>query len=195
MNTCLQSSRTLKIVSTRNGIEEKKMDFVTLVEKYYASLYRFALSLSKNEADALDLTQQTFHHWAKKGYQFRDFSKIKSCLFTTLHRVFLSSRRHEICFPHYGIENVDTELPNITSDIVSQMDKGTIARALMEVEEHYRVPLVLYFENHSYQEIADFLNTPIRNVGARLFRGKRQLRQILSAANRRFENNVALLER
>ncbi|MBA2433689.1 MAG: RNA polymerase sigma factor, partial [Chthoniobacterales bacterium] len=35
------------------------LDFEKLVEDFYMPLYRFALSLSRQESDAADLTQQT----------------------------------------------------------------------------------------------------------------------------------------
>jgi RNA polymerase sigma-70 factor (ECF subfamily) len=56
-------------------------------------LYRFAISLTRSEADVCDLAQQTFYKWATKGHQLRDPTKVKSWLFTTLHRGFLESRR------------------------------------------------------------------------------------------------------
>ncbi len=40
------------------------VDFEGLVQRYYTGLYQFALSLSHSEADACDLTQQTFYVWA-----------------------------------------------------------------------------------------------------------------------------------
>ena len=61
-----------------------QVDFEQLVDQQYAPLYRFALSLAKSEADAADLTQQTFFLWASKGDQLRDSSKAKAWLFTTL---------------------------------------------------------------------------------------------------------------
>ena len=54
-------------------------------------LYRFALSLSRQESDAADLTQQTFFLWASKGHQLRDQSKVKTWLFTSLYREFLGT--------------------------------------------------------------------------------------------------------
>ena len=36
-------------------------DFEQIVSQYYEPLYRFAFSLTRTEADACDLTQQTFY--------------------------------------------------------------------------------------------------------------------------------------
>ena len=41
--------------------------FTQLVDAHYTALYRFALSLARNGADAGDLVQQTFFIWATKG--------------------------------------------------------------------------------------------------------------------------------
>ena len=68
---------------------DESLDFENLVAKYYEPLYRFAFSLARDEADACDLVQQTFYIWAAKGHQLRDASKVKTWLFTTLHRGFL----------------------------------------------------------------------------------------------------------
>ena len=60
--------------------------FRQLVDQYYAPLFRFALSLARSEADACDLTQQTFYLWARHGHALRDLAKAKTWLFTTLYR-------------------------------------------------------------------------------------------------------------
>ena len=65
------------------------VNFEDLVACHYGPLYQFAFSLTRDEADACDLTQQTFCIWAAKGHQLRDVSKVKTWLFTTLHREFL----------------------------------------------------------------------------------------------------------
>ena len=71
------------------------LDFEKLVEEFYMPLYRFALSLSRKESDAADLTQQTFFLWASKGHQLRDTSKVKTWLFTSLYREFLGRKRQQ----------------------------------------------------------------------------------------------------
>src|SRR6266849_2440794 len=103
-------------------------DFQQLVDRQYAALYRFALSLSRSEADAADLTQQTFFLWASKGDQLRDRSKAKSWLFTTLYREFLGRRRHEIRFPKVELDDVREEEMSISTN-VNALDSATVLQA------------------------------------------------------------------
>src|SRR5580693_7201119 len=114
------------------------LDFETLVASYYRSLYKFAYSLTQAEAEACDLTQQTFYVWATKGHQLKDASKVKSWLFTTLHREFLESRRHRTRFPHYELSQVDAELPVISPARVNQLDSAQVLQALKQVDEVYQ---------------------------------------------------------
>src|SRR5438309_1166609 len=88
-------------------------DFESLVANYYRPLYQFAYSLTQSEADSCDLTQQTFYIWAAKGHQLRDASKVKTWLFTTLHREFLETRRRATRFPHFQLDQMSAELPAI----------------------------------------------------------------------------------
>src|SRR5437660_1234023 len=140
----------------------KRPDFEGLVEQYYRPLYKFALSLAQSESDACDLTQQTFYIWATKGHQLRDASKVKSWLFTTLHREFLESRRRQTRFPHYELTQVAGELPTVSPARVNQLDSGLVLQALSRVDEVYRAPVALfYLEDCSYKEIAEILAVPL----------------------------------
>src|SRR6266851_7965158 len=84
-------------------------EFGELVAQHYAPLYKFAFSLTRADADAGDLTQQTFYLWATKGHQLRERSKVKAWLFTTLHRIFLETRRRQTRFPHHTSEKIAPE--------------------------------------------------------------------------------------
>jgi RNA polymerase sigma-70 factor (ECF subfamily) len=154
-------------------------DFQQLVDRQYAPLFRFAVSLAKSEAEAADLTQQTFFLWAAKGHQLRDDSKVKSWLFTTLYHEYLNRRRHEVRFAKVEMEQLREDevstLPNMNA-----LDGAIVLQALQEIEEPFRSVLTLfYLEQFSYKEIADVLEVPIGTVMSRLSRGKAQLRQRL----------------
>jgi RNA polymerase sigma-70 factor (ECF subfamily) len=156
--------------------------FPQLIDAYYPALYRFALSLARNPADASDLTQQTFFLWATKGHTLRDFTKVKTWLFTTLHREFLGMRRREWRqTPLEELPQADKDPPAIESDSINRMDAPRILAAVQELEPIYRSPLMLfYLRELSYQEIAEVLDVPIGTVMSRISRAKVQLRSVLA---------------
>ena len=144
-------------------------------------LYRFALSLSRNESDAADLTQQTFFLWATKGHQLRDPSKVKTWLFTSLYREFLGRKREQDRFVESENDAEAIAAQSIPATVVKQLDGDIVHRALLSLEEIYRAPLALfYLQQHSYKEIAETLALPIGTVMSRISRGKAQLRKILA---------------
>ncbi|HWZ94270.1 MAG TPA: RNA polymerase sigma factor [Opitutaceae bacterium] len=156
--------------------------FTQLVDAHYAPLYRFALSLAKNQADAGDLVQQTFFIWATKGHSLREADKAKSWLFTTLYREFLRGRRRDARIT--SVEDLppgQADLPAEETDHVRRMDGALVLEALQEVDEVFRAPLTLfYLEDLSYVEIAESLDVPVGTVMSRLSRGKAQLRAVLA---------------
>jgi RNA polymerase sigma-70 factor (ECF subfamily) len=152
--------------------------FPELVEAHYASLYRFALSLTRRASDAGDLTQQTFYIWATKGDGLRDAAKAKSWLFTTLYREFLRLRRRDARVSALDdLPEPAQESAEPAPDVLDRMDAQVVLQALEEVEPAFREPLTLfYLREFSYQEIADVLGVPIGTVMSRLSRGKARLR-------------------
>jgi RNA polymerase sigma factor (sigma-70 family) len=156
-------------------------DFENLVADYYEPLYRFAFSLTRDEADACDLVQQTFCIWAAKGHQLRDASKVKTWLFTTLHREFLGARRKQSRFPHFELEHAAAELPVTPPATVNQLDTAHVLAALSQLDEIYQVPVVLfYLQDFSYNEISAALDLPLGTVKSRLTRGLGRLHQLLT---------------
>jgi len=156
-------------------------DFELLVSRYYSTLYQFAFSLTRNEDDAGDLTQQTFYTWARKGHQLRDASKVKTWLFTTLYHEFLEKRRRQVRFPHHELSEVNQDLPNIASASVNELDSTTVLHALARLDETFKAPVALfYLEEHSYREIASILGIPLGTVKSRISRGIVQLQQMLT---------------
>jgi RNA polymerase sigma-70 factor (ECF subfamily) len=162
-----------------------ELDFEALVALYYASLYRFALSLTRKESDACDLTQQTFYVWATKGHQLNDRSKVKSWLFTTLHREFLETQRRQTRFPHLELDEVGHELPNVVPELANRLDSSTVLSLLAKVDSVFQAPVALfYLEDYAYKEIAEILEVPIGTVKSRIARGLGQLQVLVAKTTR-----------
>jgi RNA polymerase sigma-70 factor (ECF subfamily) len=154
--------------------------FESIVNEHYEGLYRFAMSLTRSESDARDLTQHTFYVWATKGHQLRDLSKTKTWLFTTLHRAFLNTRRREAIHPRQDLDEVINELTAVSPELSDRLDSMQVLPALAKVDAGFQAAVALfYIEDYAYRDIAQILGVPIGTVKSRIARGIAQLREIL----------------
>jgi RNA polymerase sigma-70 factor, ECF subfamily len=159
----------------------QETDFEKLVDLYYPSLYRFAFSLTRQESEACDLTQETFLIWAKKGHSVRDETKVKSWLFTTLHREYLQKHRRRVRFPQVELEEAETELPEVAPVTMGNIDRNNVLNALSQLDQNFQAAIALfYLEDHTYPEIAEILQIPLGTVKSRISRGIGQLHALLS---------------
>ena len=159
-----------------------ELDFEKLVELHYKSLYRFAFSLTRNESEASDLTQQSFYIFAKSGGQIRDKTKVKSWLFTTLHREYLARRRRIVRFPETNFADAEPELPTVETNF-APADAPAVLGALAKVDPTFQAAVALfYLEDYSYPQIAEILDVPLGTVKSRIARGIEQLKRLLLEA-------------
>src|SRR5262245_5129930 len=120
-------------------------EFEQAVSDHYTHVFHFALSLTKDQAEACDLTQETYRRLASKGRHVQEASRLKSWLMTTCYREFLRHHRRRLRFPHVEISLVEHALPVVTPDQVNHMDAATLMKALREIDELYRVPVMLFY--------------------------------------------------
>lgn len=161
-------------------------EFEKLVDLYYRDLYRFAFSLTRNEADAADLTQQTFYIWALKGHQLRVLANAKGWLFTTLHREFLQTRRRQERISDQPLtEEIVNEIAVVSVDTINKIDSHTMLELFEKIDKSYQAALLLYYmEDLSYKEIAEVLEIPLGTVQSRIARGKMRLHELLTGESR-----------
>ena len=177
-------------------VNESNLNLENIVSEFYAPLYRFALSLARNEPEAADLTQQTFFILAHRSHQIRDISKIKCWLFTTLRREFLRNARHQSSHPEVEFLPDHHDSPIVDAAALRMADVGIVLDALKKVDETYRTALELfYLAELSYREIADILEIPIGTVMSRLSRGKDQLKALLTTAIAQSQSKIIQLPR
>jgi RNA polymerase sigma-70 factor (ECF subfamily) len=144
-------------------------------------VYRYAFRLTGSQADAEDLTQQTFLVAQQKLAQLRQPERAAGWLFAICRTCFLKARAKRR--PQDGQVDV-TELPAPAPEI-GPVDSEQLQAALDELPDETRLILLLfYFEELSYREIARELDIPIGTVMSRLSRGKQRLRQRLAGEER-----------
>lgn len=149
-----------------------------LVHDHYQIVYRFALRLSGSAVDAEDLTQQTFLTACRKIDQLREADRARSWLFTIVRNCFLKSRRNpEAELPDEGRQITAPDLHRLPDEF----DEERLQQALNELPESHRTAVLLfYFEELSYKQIAEVLDSPVGTVMSRLSRAKQHLRARLT---------------
>lgn len=157
------------------------VDFEGLVRDHHAALYRFALSMTRSDADAGDLVQETFLRWAQRGHQLENPAKAKTWLFTTLYREAGARRRRLARFPHQEIADAEPDLPAVPPKAANAADGSLVLDALGRIDDAFRGAVALfYLEDYTYPEIAGILGVPVGTVKSRVARGIAQLQRLLS---------------
>ena len=110
----------------------------------------------------------------------QDRTRARSWLFTTLHRLFLESRRRQTRFPILELDEAVHEIPSVTPQVVNRLDATSMLELLAQVDAQFQSPVALfYLEDSSYREIAEILEIPLGTVKSRIARGLGQLKRLL----------------
>ena len=156
------------------------------------ALYGFAISLTRNSADAQDLVQETCLR-AIKGIAHNGIkSDPKVWLFTILRNVWINEWRRRSNGPEFVLLGrtrgdgapLQDWLPDERERPEDQFDRnvacGKIRVAISALPEAFREVVVLrYFEGFSYRQIASILDCPTGTVMSRLNRARAELRAAL----------------
>jgi len=142
-------------------------------------LYRFALRLSRNTADAQDLLQET----AARAWERRntDVQNWRAWLFQTLYHAFISSRRHRQRWREAEVDAWDHEV-DADDPLPAAIATEDVRRAIEALPTELGAVVWLSdAEELHLREIAQILGWPIGTVASRLWRARAELRKLLSA--------------
>ena len=173
------------------GGRDRDAEFEREALPWLDDVYRFALSLTRNEADAEDVVQDTFLRAYKSWHTFQLGSDCRRWLFTICRNVFLRLRerdRHQLPVEDGDVETLAAvRLPTAAvrdgvEGALASVDLGpAIDRALDQLAEPFRSAVILVdVEDASYEAAAEVLGVPIGTVRSRLFRGRRLLQELLA---------------
>lgn len=162
-----------------DGRSEKSVSIHQLISEHSKPLFGYGYRLTGSVADAEDLTQQTFMIAHQKIEHLRCSKSAKSWLFAILRSCWLRSIRRKKPTPASHFEIDLDEMLEQEPD-VSSVDEILIQKAMSELPDDYRLVLLMfYFEELSYQQIAEKLDVKIGTVMSRLSRAKDRVKRRL----------------
>lgn len=143
-------------------------------EKYADRVFGAAFSVCRNQADADDVTQDTFIRYYSRSQDYEDESHIRAWLLrVAINRAkdITSSfwRKNKVTWEEYMDELVFPE-----------PEDNRLFEAVMQLPEKYRIVIHLfYYEEYSISEIAKLLRSREGTVKSQLSRGRKLLKNML----------------
>lgn len=157
--------------------------FGILVDRYESKITRYANKFLYNYADRQDAVQDVFLKAYQNIQSFRTTQRFSPWIYRIAHNTFInrirSQKREKISFldiaEFFGLAHEDTDAKE---HFIQKLDSDTVHTLLATLSVPYREVLVLfYFEEKSYEEIADILHIPVSTVGVRLARARTQFKK------------------
>ena len=156
-------------------------EFNQIVDDYSNALYRFALKNIKVSEDAQEIVQNSFERlWINRDKVEPD--KIKAYLFKIAYNLIIDiirRRKNETDIDELN-DRMISHQPKYHSDL-----KATLNKALETLNEKQKNAILLRdYEGYSYKEIGDILRLTENQVKINIFRGRKQLQEILISIDR-----------
>ena len=158
------------------------------------ALYRTALRMTRSEAEAEDLVQETYIRAFRFRQQFTPGTNLKAWLFRILTNTFINTYRRKTAQPEVtDLDGIDefslyrrmaddraaSSSPDPEAELLKTVVDTEVTDALEELPEKFRTTVLLDVEGFSYKEIAEMLSIPIGTVMSRLHRGRKFLQKRL----------------
>jgi len=175
--------------------------YAELMQRYKDSIYFMALKMVNNKDDAMDLTVETF------GKAFENLEKYKPdfAFSTWLFRIatnncidFIRKKRlNVVSLNSYtdpaGEERqleVRSESLNPEETSIKKQENEKLKNIVDQLPLRYRTLIILrYFEEQSYEEIAQQLDLPLGTVKAQLFRARDLLANVMNRKKTNFRSD------
>jgi RNA polymerase sigma factor (sigma-70 family) len=145
-------------------------------------LRRFAHALSRNSADADDLTQATVERALRSRAQWEPGTRLDSWLYRIMRNLWIDTvrargRKDDL---HAPVEEAERIGEDPRSAIEASIDLGKAMAAMQRLPDEQReVVALILVEGFGYRECSDVLGLPIGTVASRLARGRAALLQMM----------------
>ena len=169
--------------------------FATLFQLHKKRVYSVCLQMTKDVADAEDLTQEAFLQVFRSVTSFRGDSAFSTWLHRVAVNTVLMKLRRRKTPPVLSLdEPVSTETPSLKRDVgkadprlSGTVDRIALRRAMDELPEGCRQIFDLHeVEGYQHHEIAEMLECSVGNSKSQLHKAKMKMRDLLFPKRRSF---------
>lgn len=159
--------------------------FESEVLPHSTRLFRLAMWLERNRADAEDAVQETMVQALRSFHRYQPGTNCRAWLITILQRIISNRRRARgrsivVSDPDDRIANAAAFVPPVPQALTDETVLESLRRLPLMFQE---VILLCDIEELSYKEAAEALGVPVGTVMSRLHRGRARLRDELGSTD------------
>ncbi len=150
------------------------IEFNTRILNEKSALKNFAISLTHNIDDALDLLQDTYVKAITYREKFEDSTNLKAWLFTIMKNTFINAYRRNAKTKQLITKGDEIALnrafkQNSYDHSDSRINAKEIIKQIEILDEQYKVPFTRYYTGYKYEEIAHEMHLPLGTIKSRIF--------------------------
>jgi RNA polymerase sigma-70 factor (ECF subfamily) len=160
--------------------------FTFLLDYYWNEVYGFMLKRTENETNAEDITIETFSKAFDKIATYNPEFQFNTWLIAIAKNVHLLRKKKSSLFVEITEEedqqayNIADTTPSAEDELITEQNLSQLLQFIKELKPHYQEVIQLrYFQEMSYQEIANKIDEPLSNVKIKLLRAKKLLAEII----------------
>jgi RNA polymerase sigma factor (sigma-70 family) len=162
--------------------------FTFLLDHFWNEVYGFMLKRTENETDAEDITIETFSKAFDKISTYNSEFQFNTWLIAIAKNVHIDllRKKKSNLFVEITDEqdrqayNIADTTPSAEDELIIEQNLSQLLLFIKELKPHYQEVIQLrYFQELSYQEIANIIDEPISNVKIKLLRAKKLLAEII----------------
>lgn len=175
--------------------------YAELMQRYKDSIYFMVLKMVNNKDDAMDITVTTFAKAFENLEKYRPDYAFSTWLFriaTNGSIDFIRKKKLQTTsLDSLGGDYSEDKVFEIKSDVLNPEETSIKKQQTEQLKEiidklppRYKTLIILrYFDELSYEEIAEQLDLPLGTVKAQLFRGRDLLSNVLNRRKKSFKSD------
>lgn len=175
----------------QNAKQGNQAAFTALLDIYWTEVYHFILKRTENETDTEDITIETFAKAFDKLNSYNEKFAFNTWLITIAKNVHIDLIRKRKASGFVNLDNDDEYLfqtiaddDSIEDQLIYEQNLVTLKKCIKQLKPHYQQIIQLrYFQERSYNEIAEIINEPLNNVKIKLLRAKKLLTELIKNEN------------
>lgn len=165
--------------------------FTFLLDSYWNEVYGFMLQRTENETDAEDITIETFAKAFDKIATYNPEFQFNTWLIAIAKNVHIDLLRKKKSSLFIDISDEENDIaysvadtsPSAEDKIITEQNLSRLLQFIKELKPAYQEVIQMrYFQEMTYQEIAEDLSEPLNNVKIKLLRAKKLLAEIITKA-------------